>query len=90
MSKLIQKAGFLSPKRAGRYMNYIATRDGVELLDENADSIYMRGLATITPQAGGRCCTPSRQISRKPCGFLRLSFAGMRRFTMRATIRTST
>ena len=42
MSKLIQKAGFLNPNRAGRYMNYIATRDGVELLDENADSIYMR------------------------------------------------
>ena len=36
MSKLIQKAGFLNTKRAGRYMNYIATRDGVELLDENA------------------------------------------------------
>ena len=46
MSKLIQKAGFLNPKCAGRYMNYIATRDGVELLDENADSIYMRYIAT--------------------------------------------
>ena len=46
MSKLIQKAGFLNPKRAGRYMNYIATRDGVELLDENEDSIYMRYIAT--------------------------------------------
>ena len=46
MSKLIQKACFLNPKRAGRYMNYIATRDGVELLDENADSIYMRYIAT--------------------------------------------
>ena len=46
MSKLIQKAGFLNQKRAGRYMNYIATRDGVELLDENADSIYMRYIAT--------------------------------------------
>ena len=46
MSKLIQKAGFLNPKRAGRYMNYIATRDGVELLDENADSIYMRYAAS--------------------------------------------
>ena len=46
MSKMIQKAGFLNPKRAGRYMNYIATRDGVELLDENADSIYMRYIAT--------------------------------------------
>ena len=46
MSKLIQKAGFLSPKRAGRYMNYIATRDGVELLNENVDSIYMRYIAT--------------------------------------------
>ena len=33
MSKLIQKAGFLNLKRAGRYMNYIATRDGVELLE---------------------------------------------------------
>ena len=46
MSKLIQKVGFLSPKRAGRYMNYIATRDGVELLDENAYSIYMHYIAT--------------------------------------------
>jgi len=46
MSKLIQKAGFLNPNRVGRYMNYIATRDGVELLDENADSIYMRYIAT--------------------------------------------
>ncbi len=27
-------------------MNYIATHDGVELLDENADSIYMRYIAT--------------------------------------------
>ena len=27
-------------------MNYIATRDGVELLDDNADSIYMRYIAT--------------------------------------------
>ena len=27
-------------------MNYIATRDGVELLDENANSIYMRYIAT--------------------------------------------
>ena len=46
MSRLIQKAGFLNPKRAGRYMNYIATRDGVELLNEDADSIYMRYIAT--------------------------------------------
>ena len=46
MSKLIQKAGFLNTKRAGRYMNSIATRDGVELLDKNADSIYMRYIAT--------------------------------------------
>ena len=46
MSKLIQNAGFLNPKRAGRYMNYIATRDDVELLDENADSIYMHYIAT--------------------------------------------
>ena len=27
-------------------MNYIATRDGVELLDENTDSIYMRYIST--------------------------------------------
>ena len=90
MSKLIQKAGFLNPNRAGRYMNYIATRDGVELLDENADSIYMRGLATITPQAGGRFCAPNRQTLRKPCRFLRLSFAGMQHFTTRVSIRIST
>ena len=46
MSKLVQKAGFLNTRRAGHYMNYIATRDGVELLDENADSIYMHYIAT--------------------------------------------
>ncbi len=46
MSKLIQKAGFLNTKRAERYMNYIATRDGVELLNENVDSIYMRYIST--------------------------------------------
>ena len=125
MSKLIQKAGFLNPKRAGRYMNYIATRDGVELLDENADSIYMRyiatrpraekhgehglfgaedavdlektlgelkarGLATITPQAGGRFCAPNRQTLRKLCKFHRRSFAGMQHFTTRMSIRIST
>ena len=123
-------------------MNYIATRDGVELLDENADSIYMRyiatrpraekhgehglfgaedavdlektlgelkahegnvwtiitrcvarmprGLATITPQAGGRFCAPNRQTLRKPCKFHRLSFAGMQHFTTRVSIRIST
>ena len=90
MSKLIQKAGFLNPKRAGRYMNYIATCDGVELVDENADSIYMRGLATITPQAGGRFCAPNRQTSQKPCRFHRRSFDGMQRFMTRAITRTFT
>ena len=46
MEKLIQKSGFLSKKRAGRYMKYIATRDGVEILDEDAEGIYMRYIAT--------------------------------------------
>ena len=46
MAKLIQKSGFLSKKRAGRYMKYIATRDGVEILSENAEGIYMRYIAT--------------------------------------------
>ena len=46
MAKLIQKSGFLSKKRAGRYMKYIATRDGVEILDEDAEGIYMRYIAT--------------------------------------------
>ena len=72
MSKLIQKAVFLNPKRAGRYMNYIATRDGVELLDENADSIYMRYIAT-RPRAekhgehglfGAEDCGKTRSRSR--------------------------
>ena len=39
MAKLIQKSGFLSKKRAGRYMKYIATRDGVEILNEDAEGI---------------------------------------------------
>ena len=46
MAKLIQKSGFLSKKRAGRYMKYIATRDGVEILGEDAEGIYMRYIAT--------------------------------------------
>lgn len=46
MAKLIQESGFLSKKRAGRYMKYIATRDGVEILNEDAEGIYMRYIAT--------------------------------------------
>ena len=46
MAKLIQKSGFLSKKRAGRYMKYIATRDGAEILNEDAEGIYMRYIAT--------------------------------------------
>ena len=46
MAKLIQKSGFLSKERAGRYMKYIATRDGVEILNEDAEGIYMRYIAT--------------------------------------------
>ena len=46
MAKLIQKSGFLSKKRAGRYMKYIATRVGVEILNEDAEGIYMRYIAT--------------------------------------------
>ena len=46
MAKLIQKSGFLSKKRAGRYMKYIATRDGVEILNEDAEGIYLRYIAT--------------------------------------------
>ena len=46
MAELIQKSGFLSKKRAGRYMKYIATRDGVEILNEDAEGIYMRYIAT--------------------------------------------
>ena len=46
MAKLIQKSGFLSPNRAGRHMKYIATRDGVEILNEDAEGIYMRYIAT--------------------------------------------
>ena len=46
MEKLIQKSGFLSKKRAGHYMKYIATRDGVEILNEDAEGIYMRYIAT--------------------------------------------
>ena len=46
MAKLIQNSGFLSKKRAGQYMKYIATRDGVEILNEDAEGIYMRYIAT--------------------------------------------
>ena len=46
MAKLIQKTGFLGRKSAGGYMKYIATRDGVEILNEDAEGIYMRYIAT--------------------------------------------
>ena len=46
MARLIQKSGFLSKKRAGHYMKYIATRDGVEILNEDVEGIYMRYIAT--------------------------------------------
>ena len=46
MAKLIQKSGFLSKERAGHYMKYIATRDGVEILNEDSEGIYMRYIAT--------------------------------------------
>ena len=32
MARLIQKTGFISRKKAGGYMKYIATREGVEVL----------------------------------------------------------
>ena len=68
MSKLIQKAGFLNPKRAGRYMNYIATRDGVELLDENADSIYMR--YTDTTLASENTSSAVSHTAQSPSDYL--------------------
>ena len=46
MARLIQKGGFLSKKRAGRYMKYIATRDGVEISDEAAEGNKKRYIAT--------------------------------------------
>ena len=46
MARLIQKTGFLGRKSAGGYMKYIATRDGVEILNEDAEGIYMRYIAT--------------------------------------------
>jgi len=33
MARLIQKTGFISRKSAGGYMKYIATREGVEVLN---------------------------------------------------------
>ena len=46
MARLIQKTGFISRKSASGYMKYIATRDGVEILNEDAEGIYMRYIAT--------------------------------------------
>lgn len=44
MSKLIQKSGYIKPGSAGRYMKYIATREGVEIIQ--SQDIYMRYIAT--------------------------------------------
>lgn len=71
MAKLIQKSGFLSKKRAGRYMKYIATRDGVEILNEDVEGIYMRYIAT-RPRAESMKDTDFLARSRtsiwkKPC-----------------------
>ena len=43
MARLIQKTGFIGRKNAGRYLEYIATREGVEVLTG-------RGLATQKQQ----------------------------------------
>ena len=69
MSKLIQKAGFLNPKRAGRYMNYIATRDGVELLMKTRTASICAILLHVREQKGTEntvCLEPrTRSIWRK-------------------------
>lgn len=50
MQGLIQKSGYIKPGRgrgAGKYMNYIATRDGVELVTDDAQKsgVYMQYIA---------------------------------------------
>ncbi len=49
MPKLVQKSGYVRAVKAGGYMKYIATREGVEKLEANRSSepeIYMRYIAT--------------------------------------------
>ncbi len=77
-------------------MNYIATRDGVELLDENADSIYMHYIAT-RPRAEkhgehGLFGAEDAVDLEKTLGELkaRRSFVGTLRFMMKERIRIST
>ena len=69
MAKLIQKSGFLSKKRAGRYMKYIATRDGVEILNEDAEGIYMRYIAHARKSTKGMDSLAQNRTSiwKKPC-----------------------
>ena len=56
MPKLVQKSGYVRAVKAGGYMKYIATREGVEKLEANRSSepeaanaqdpeIYMRYIA---------------------------------------------
>lgn len=55
MTGLIQKSGYIKPGgKAGNYMKYIATRDGVELVTDDArqSEVYMRYIAE-RPQSHG-------------------------------------
>ena len=39
MAKLVQKSGYIKSEKAGGYMKYIATREGVEKLTGNGVSL---------------------------------------------------
>ena len=51
MPKLVQKSGYIKGRKAGGYMNYIATRENVEKLERNMDETqgreqYLKYMAT--------------------------------------------
>ena len=57
MKGLIQKSGYIKPGNGGgHYAEYIATRDGVELMEPTAGGGYLEYIAEPSPLS--RACSP--------------------------------
>ena len=54
MPKLVQKSGYVRAVKAGGYMKYIATREGVEKLEANCSSEPEAANAQELSAPGGR------------------------------------
>ena len=75
MARLIQKSGYIQGGRATRYMEYIAKRDGVEVI-QSAEPVtkkqeqFLTKLLKDFPDA--RNCSSTATTCKRPTGVRRL------------------